>query len=87
MTARQLLFMILAGFSATGGQFSITAAYSHAKASEISVYDYSQVLFAGVLGFTFLGELPDRLSIVGYVIIIGASITMFLLNQRHTENN
>ncbi|MDY2790106.1 MAG: EamA family transporter, partial [Lachnospiraceae bacterium] len=78
---------ILAGFSATGGQFSITAAYSHAKASEISVYDYSQVLFAGLLGYAFLAELPDGMSVIGYVIIIGASITMFLLNQRHTENN
>lgn len=87
MTAKQLLFMILAGFSATGGQFSITAAYSHAKASEISVYDYSQVLFAGLLGYAFLAELPDGMSIIGYVIIIGASIAMFLLNQRHTENS
>ena len=75
--------MLLAGLSATGGQFSITAAYSHAPASEISVYDYSQVIFAGVLGFLFLQELPDYLSIIGYVIIIGASVVMFVLNQRH----
>lgn len=83
MSLKQLIFMLLAGLSATGGQFSITAAYSHAPASEISVYDYSQVIFAGVLGFLFLQELPDYLSIIGYIIIIGASVVMFVLNQRH----
>lgn len=83
MSLLQLIFLLLAGLSATGGQFSITAAYTHAPASEISVYDYSQVLFAGLLGFVFLGELPDSLSYIGYLIIIGASVTMFLCNQKH----
>lgn len=82
MSMIQLSFLLLAGLSATGGQFSITAAYSHAKASDISVYDYSQVLFAGILGFLFLKELPDFLSLIGYTIIICASIIMFVLGQR-----
>ncbi|MBR1630150.1 MAG: DMT family transporter, partial [Lachnospiraceae bacterium] len=53
--AKQLLLLFLTGFAAAGGQFSITAAYSHAPAREISVYDYSQVLFAALWGFLFLG--------------------------------
>lgn len=83
MGINQLGFLLLAGLSATGGQFSITAAYSHAPASELSVYDYSQVIFAGILGFLVLGEMPDILSYTGYVIIIGASVVMFILNRRN----
>ena len=56
------------------GQLNITAAYSYAPAAEISVYDYSQVLFAAILGFFFFGELPDLLSFLGYGIIIGIAI-------------
>ncbi|HBA97538.1 MAG TPA: EamA family transporter, partial [Lachnospiraceae bacterium] len=50
MDFKQLVFLILAGLAATGGQFSITSAYTYAPASELSVYDYSQVIFAGILG-------------------------------------
>ncbi len=84
MSPTQLLFLICTGLAATGGQFSITAAYTHAPASELSVYDYSQIFFAGMLGFLFLGELPDLLSYIGYTIIIGASIVMFLLRPKET---
>lgn len=73
MSAMQLLSLFLAGLSATGGQFCITAAYSYSPAKEISVFDYTQVLFAAILGFLFLGQMPDYLSVIGYVIIIGVA--------------
>ncbi len=78
----QLLMLLGAGLSATGGQFAITAAYYHAPAREISVYDYSQIIFATLLGLIFLGELPDIYSFVGYVVIILAAVLMFLYNNK-----
>ena len=74
MTGRQWLYLILAGVCAAGGQLSITKAYTKAPAKEISVFDYTQVLFAALLGFFFLGQIPDVLSVIGYVIIIGSAI-------------
>lgn len=82
MDLRQVIFLLLAGFAASGGQFSITAAYSNAPAKDISVYDYSQVIFAAITGFIVFGQLPDILSILGYIIICGVSIIMFLYNKR-----
>ncbi|MBO5484645.1 MAG: DMT family transporter [Lachnospiraceae bacterium] len=79
----QLFFLLCTGLAASGGQFAITAAYTHAPASELSVYDYSQIFFAGILGFLFLGETPDILSYIGYMIIIGASIVMFLMRPKN----
>ena len=78
----QLLMLLGAGLAATGGQFSITAAYFNAPAREISVYDYSQIIFATMLGFVFLGELPDIYSIIGYLIIISMAVLMFLYNNQ-----
>ena len=59
MTAKQLILLLLAGISAACGQFSITKAYTKAPAREISVFDYTQVLFAALLGFLFLEQIPD----------------------------
>ncbi len=74
MSGRQLFFLLMAGAAAAGGQLSVTKAYTKAPAKEISVYDYSQVIFAAILGILFLGQVPDRYSIMGYVVIIGAAV-------------
>ncbi len=73
MTLMQLMWLLLAGVAATCGQFFITAAYRHAPAKEIAVFDYAQVLFAAILGFFVLAQVPTILSIVGYVVILGAA--------------
>ncbi len=78
MTGIQWLYMLLAGLSAAGGQFFITAAYKQAPAKEIAVFDYAQVLFAAILGFLFLNQIPKTLSIIGYVVIIGAAVGNFI---------
>lgn len=83
MTLQQLICLILAGLAAAGGQFTITAAYAHAPAREISVFDYSQIVFAALLGFFFLNQVPDLLSLIGYVIICSTSVAMFFYNHKH----
>ncbi len=82
MSTMQLVYLILAGVSAAGAQLAVTAAYSHAPAKEISVFDYSQVVYSSLWGILFFGELPDVMSIIGYVIIIGAAVLRFLVNRR-----
>lgn len=74
MTPKQWMFLILTGIAAAGGQIFITKAYAKAPAKEISVYDFSIVLFAAFFGFLFLGQIPDIYSVIGYVIIVGIAI-------------
>ena len=81
-TAGQLLLLILCGCCGAGGQFFITAAYTFAPAREISVYDYTQVIFSAVLGFFLFGQLPDVWSFVGYAVIIAMAIVNFIYNNR-----
>lgn len=82
MTGLQLIYMILAGVFACVGQFGITKAYFFAPAKEISVYDYSQILFAAIIGFLVFNQTPDLLSIAGYLLICGAGVGMFFYNKR-----
>ena len=82
MTWTQFLFLLLAGFAASGGQFSITAAYTHAPAKDISIFDYMQIVFSSLMGILVLGEVPVLLSIIGYIIIIGSSLAMFFIRRK-----
>ena len=83
MKPQQWLFMILTGAAAAGGQIFITKAYAKAPAREISVYDFSIVIFAALFGFLFLGQLPDGWSIIGYIIIIGTAVIKWRYSAKH----
>lgn len=82
LTLKSFLFLMCAGLGACIGQFGITKAYVCAPAKEISVYDYTQVLFAAVFGYFLFGQIPDMLSVIGYILICGAGIAMFFYNRR-----
>ena len=86
ISARQLFFLLLTGLAAAGGQFGVTAAYTYAPAREISVYDYTQIMFSAIMGLLVFGQLPDMLSFVGYCVIIAAGVIMFLYNKRRGGN-
>lgn len=85
MTYLQLTYLIMAGVCAALGQFTITAAYSYAPAREISVYDYTQVIFSTLMSFIIFGTVPDRLSVTGYFIICSATVIMFLRNKHRSK--
>ena len=81
MSIYQLSMLILAGASATIGQYGVTFAYRYAAAKNISVFDYSQVLFSGILGFIFFSELPDLQSLFGYIIVISVGVILVIKSK------
>lgn len=85
MTFQQIAYLLLAGIAAAGGQFAVTSAYSHSAGRDISIYDYSQVIFAALLGFIAFGQIPDYLSIIGYFVIFMVTFYMYLQNQRENS--
>lgn len=44
-------------------------ALKYADISTIMPFDYTRLIFTGILGYLFLGELPDEFSLAGYVLI------------------
>lgn len=79
----QLFYLIMAGFMAAGGQFTITTAYSYAPGKEISIFDYSQIIFSALAGLIIFSQIPDLYSIIGYIIIF----IVALCNYRYNLNN
>ena len=74
LTLRQALCLVGAGCVAAIAQFAVTRAYKIAPAKEISVFDYSQVMFASLWGLLLFSEVPDKWSVAGYVIIISMAV-------------
>ncbi len=87
MSGMQLLYLMLAGVCAAGGQFAITKAYFYAPAKELSVFDYAQVLFSAFFGYFLFDQIPDLLSIVGYLLICGTAVFMFVYNNRSVRKD
>ena len=85
MTTMQFVYLILAGIFASLGQFGVTLAYKYAPAKEISIFDYSNIIFSAILSIFLFGVYPDKLSVVGYFIIFAAAFYMFLYNKRQDK--
>ncbi|MCK9996548.1 MAG: DMT family transporter [Candidatus Krumholzibacteria bacterium] len=82
-TTFQWLALLGTGVFAAGGQYGLTFAYHHARASRISVFTYLHVLFALILGFVIWDERLDAASIVGGLLIVGAAVfTHWSSNRR-----
>ena len=82
MSMLQFIYLILAGIFASIGQFGITIAYKYAKAKEISIFDYSNIIFSAIISIVLFNVIPDYLSIIGYIIIFAVSLYMFLYNKK-----
>ncbi|MGM0829435.1 MAG: DMT family transporter [Bacillota bacterium] len=82
MSVKQWIYLLSAGVFATVGQFGITIAYKFAPAREISIFFYSTVVYSAMISIFLFGQIPDVLSIIGYVIIFAASFYMFLKNNQ-----
>ncbi|MDD6037368.1 MAG: DMT family transporter [bacterium] len=85
MHLQQWIYLCLTGVAAAGGQICITQAYAKAPAKELSVYDYSIVIFTAIFGFLFLDQIPDVYSIIGYIIIILTAATRWYVTGRKSK--
>ncbi|OON96452.1 MAG: hypothetical protein ATN31_09605 [Candidatus Epulonipiscioides saccharophilum] len=82
MSGFQIMLLFVAGIFATITQFALTLAYSYAPAREISIFDYSNIIFSAVISYLLFHQLPDIFSWIGYVVIFGASLYMFLYQKK-----
>ena len=77
MTAFQVTVLLLSGVCTLIGHLVTTIAYSCAPAGELSIYSNTNVIFAGIWSYLVWGDLPDQVSLAGYVLIFAAALVVF----------
>lgn len=82
MTMTQIMYLLGAGLCTIFGQFGTTIAYKYAAAKDISIFSYSQVIFAAFFSILVFSQIPGENSIIGYVIVIGAACISFFYNKK-----
>lgn len=80
-------FLICIGLCYGFAQVTMTIAYKFAPAGEVSIYNYSNILFASILGFAIFHEVPDKLSLLGGLIILLSAVTLFVYDKKRFKDD
>jgi drug/metabolite transporter (DMT)-like permease len=71
------LLMVILGVSALVSHLWMTKAYQHAKPSTLAPFSYTQLLFAGLIGYVFFNQIPDFIGLVGMLVIVAGGLLVF----------
>ncbi|HNB26718.1 MAG TPA: DMT family transporter [Alphaproteobacteria bacterium] len=71
-----LLLLGLCGVIASAGMVLLTQAYRMAEANFVTSFEYTAIIWATLGGWWFWNEIPDKLTLVGALLIVGAGLYM-----------
>ena len=80
---RDLLLMMACGVIAAAGLTLLTQAYRTARASTVAPFEYTAILLSIVYGWVIWAELPDPVSWIGIIVVIGSGL--YVLNQERSS--
>ena len=81
------LFLLAMGILATAANWIGVKALRLGEASVVGNIEYTQLVYAAVLGFLLFSELPDIYTVIGAAIIIGSSIYIFRRETLSKKSN
>lgn len=75
---------LMIGVGVTGGlaQLCLTAAYQRAGTSVVAPFDYTQLLWALLIGYAVFGELPAPIMLAGAAIVVAAGLYILHRERR-----
>lgn len=83
--AATLLVLVACGLTAGAGYLLQVVALSMAPASRVAPIQYSQILWALVLGVLFFSEVPDGLALAGMGIVVAAGLANVVIDGRRAR--
>ena len=85
-TMAELGFLVLMASFGTAGQWCMIQAFRNGEATVVSPAGYFRLVFATILGFYIFSEVPDLLTAIGALTIVGSNIYLILLEgKKRTE--
>lgn len=83
LTGKQWLLLSGVGVFYALTQYLIILAYRYASATELSPFNYTVVIFSGLLGWLVFGTVPDALAVLGTVLVCAGGIVS--IEAGHSE--
>ena len=80
-TQRQMIYLLLISVFGSLGQVTLTYAYKFAAASEVSIYNYTGIIWSALLGKLFLAESISAATVLGGTLVIGSSLMAFIYGK------
>jgi drug/metabolite transporter (DMT)-like permease len=74
--------LILAGLIGGVGQLLLTEALRRAPVAVVAPFDYTQLVWASLLGFFVWGETPQTLTLVGAIVVAASGVYILLRETR-----
>ena len=74
------------GFVAAAAHFLIIKAFEFASASELSPFNYFEIVGAIILSYLVFGFIPNFQAILGLVIIIGSGLYVSLRVMKNNQD-
>ena len=78
---RDLILLGMLGVVATLAHIAVNKALKLAPAAIIMPYQYTQIIWAVILGFVIFGDWPDKMMMIGSGLIIAAGLFIFWREQ------
>ena len=85
LTGRDWLLLLGVGIFYALTQYLIIQAYRYATATELSPFNYTVVVFSGILGWWLFGNVPDAVAVLGTVLICAGGILS--IEAGHSEGH
>lgn len=73
---------VLLGLFGSAAQVMLIKAFAMAEAAAIAPFGYTGLIWAGLWGWLFWGNLPDRWTVIGALIIVGAGLYVWTREAR-----
>ena len=74
LTGREVALLAFAAMFLAAGNFLAAMAFREVEISAVAPFRYSILIWAGLAGYVVFGELPDRWSVTGALLIVGSGI-------------
>ncbi|WP_293856315.1 DMT family transporter [uncultured Alsobacter sp.] len=76
------LFMASMGIYAALGHYLLIVAYKKAPAAVVAPFIYTQLLWMNVLGYLVFGDVPDRYTLLGGLVVAGSGLYLLFMERR-----
>lgn len=84
-TMFQIGLIAALGLTAYGSQVFMVQAYRYAEVTVVTPFEYVRLIFVAIAGFIIFGEIPDRWTVLGVVIICASTLFIALRQARKKQ--